>query len=177
MKSDIKKINHGKNALDSLWYYILTALIFMILGLTAPLMGLSVYAVGSSDYDQGKEIDDKDLQTKGSGEMFAGMVIQDSAIPLFLFAFGILLTGLLRTKIKTSEIECSKCHSSNLKSYTFCQHCGRDLKRRGSNECPECQKPILTNQRFCSYCGTEIEWSKDGKKEISKDETIKEEDE
>ena len=170
MKPNTLKVNHQKNSHDSLWYYILTALIFMILGLTSPLIGLAVFAVGSSDYDDGKEINDTDLQTKGSGEMFAGLVIQDSTVPLFLFAIGILLIGLLRTKIISPEIQCSKCNHSNLKIYRFCQYCGLDLRRGGSNGCPTCNKPILKGQEFCSYCGQELEWTQTNKEETNKEE-------
>ena len=170
MNSSIEKIDHQKNSIDSLWYYILTALIFMIVGLASPLIGLAVFAVGSSDYDNGKENNDTDLQSKGSGEIFAGLVIQELTTPLFLFSIGILLIGLLRSKIQVAEILCSKCNHSNLKSYRFCHYCGLDLRRGKNNECPECKNPVLRGQEFCSYCGTELEWTRTEKKEETDNE-------
>jgi class 3 adenylate cyclase/tetratricopeptide (TPR) repeat protein/ribosomal protein L40E len=55
--------------------------------------------------------------------------------------------------IRTSKMNCPKCHTKNPETNNFCRKCGENLLLN----CPQCSSEYLPSDGFCGKCGRKLE--------------------
>jgi hypothetical protein len=103
----------------------------------------------------------RDAESRGmNGLLWALLIFVGNVIGLIIYLIvrnenEVAATVNRLQNLQGKTITCSNCSNTVAEKYTYCPHCGNNLK----TVCPSCAKPTQSEWKVCPYCGEKLKES------------------